>query len=95
MNRVTQRPEAEADLLEIALYIARDDIRASDRFINAVAEKLKLLARYPEMGRVRPELAPNLRSFPVGRYVVFYQTIRNGIEVVRVLNAARDVPSLL
>jgi toxin ParE1/3/4 len=46
------------------------------------------------MGRLRPELVPKLRSFPVGEYVVFYRSIRDGIEVVRVLNGARDIGRL-
>ncbi|MCC6763871.1 MAG: type II toxin-antitoxin system RelE/ParE family toxin [Deltaproteobacteria bacterium] len=94
MSRVTKRPEAEADLLEIAVYIAQDDLAASDRFIDAVAEKLDFLARHPTMGRLRPELAPNLRSFPIGQYVIFYRPTRNGIDVVRVLSGARDIPAL-
>jgi len=94
MSGVTKRPEAEADLLEIAVYIAQDDLAASDRFIDAVAEKLELLARHPTMGRLRSELAPNVRSFPVGQYVIFYRPTRNGIDVVRILSGARDIPSL-
>jgi toxin ParE1/3/4 len=94
MTRATKRPEADADLFEIALYIAQDDVGASDRFIDALTKKFELLARHPEMGRLRPELAPELRSFPVGNYVIFYQATRDGIEVIRVLSAARDIPSL-
>ncbi len=94
MTRATKRPEADADLFEIALYIAQDDVGASDRFIDALAKKFELLARHPEMGRLRPELAPELRSFPVGNYVIFYRATRGGIEVIRVLSAARDIPSL-
>jgi toxin ParE1/3/4 len=32
-----------------------------------------------------------LRSFPVGRYVIFYLTVPGGIQIVRVLLGARDV----
>ena len=46
------------------------------------------------MGRPRGELAPRLRSFPVGPYVLFYRPTPNGIEVARVLHGARDIPSL-
>jgi hypothetical protein len=31
MSRVTRRPEANVDLLEIAVYIGQDDLEASDR----------------------------------------------------------------
>ena len=46
------------------------------------------------MGRRRPELAPNIRSLTVGRYVVFYQPLFRGIEVVRVLHGSRDIESI-
>jgi toxin ParE1/3/4 len=46
------------------------------------------------MGRARPELRPDLRSFPVGRFVIFYREVRDGIEIVRVLRGARDLPAL-
>jgi toxin ParE1/3/4 len=47
------------------------------------------------MGRSRPELAPNLRSFPVGQYVIFYLPLAKGVEIVRVLHGARDFESIL
>ena len=94
MSRVLKRPQAEADLLEIGLYIAADDLEASERFLDLLDRKLRLIASTPAMGRPRPELLPRLRSFPVGEYVVFYRPIRDGVDVVRVLNGARDADSL-
>jgi len=46
------------------------------------------------MGRLRDELADGLRSFPVGRYVIFYRPIPKGIEIVRVLHGARDLDAI-
>lgn len=45
----------------------------------------------PSIGRLHDELAENLRSFPVGRYVIFYLPLLDGIEIVRVLHSARDL----
>jgi toxin ParE1/3/4 len=42
------------------------------------------------MGRARPELSAGLRSWPVGRYLVFYEPREDGINDVRVLHGARD-----
>ena len=33
----------------------------------------------------------NLRSFPIERYIVFFVPTADGIELVRVLPAARDI----
>jgi toxin ParE1/3/4 len=33
-----------------------------------------------------------LRSHPAGAYVIYYREMKSGIEIVRVLHGARDVP---
>lgn len=43
------------------------------------------------MGCARGDLASGLRSFPFGRYVILYEPIEVGIDVVRLLRSARDV----
>jgi toxin ParE1/3/4 len=43
------------------------------------------------VGRAHGALAPGVRSFPFGRYVVFYMPLDDGIDVVRVLHGARDI----
>jgi toxin ParE1/3/4 len=53
-----------------------------------------LLARMPELGRKRPDLAPDLRGFPIGNYIIFYRPVPDGIQVIRVLHGARDIPEL-
>jgi len=40
------------------------------------------------------ELAPALRSFPVGRYLIFYVALTNGVDIVRVLHGSRDIATL-
>ena len=82
---------AEEDLLEIWSYIARDNPDAADRFIDLLTEKCELLAESPKIGRRREELSPRLRSFPVGRYVIFYRIAERGIEVARILSSYRDL----
>jgi toxin ParE1/3/4 len=87
-------PRAQNDLDEIWAYIAEDSPPAADRLIETFHEKFFLLASQPLMGERRPQLAPDLRSFGVGNYVVFYRQMGRGIEVVRVIHAARDMGSV-
>ena len=94
MSIVTKTVRAEQDLEEIWFYIALDNIVAADNLLDDINSSCQLLAMQPQAGRLRPELAPELRSFPVGRYVVFYQPQDDGIEVVRVLHSARDIESI-
>jgi toxin ParE1/3/4 len=48
----------------------------------------------PMMGRARDEIEQGLRSFPFGRYVIFYMPSDDGIDVVRVLHSARDIDAV-
>jgi len=91
MARVTRRPLAAADILDIWDHIAEDSLDQADRWIDKLDEKFGILATQPLMGRAREELAADLRSFPFGRYVIFYMPVQDGIDVVRVLHSARDV----
>ena len=86
-------PKARRDILEIEDYIAVRSEPAADDFLDALDEKCQLLTMNPAMGRIRLELGESTRSFPCGRYVIFYRPIDGGIEVLRVLHAARDLPS--
>lgn len=94
MSRVIFSPQAEQDLLEIAIHIAQDNPEAADRFLERIDQICALIATSPKIGRLREEFAPTLRSFPVDHYVVFYVPTKRGIGVARILHGARDLPSL-
>ncbi len=94
MAKIVKRPRAELDLLDIWGYIADDSLDRADEFLDRLEGKLQALARNPGLGRRRDELLPGLQSFPLGNYVVFYQVIENGIDVIRILHGARDVEDL-
>jgi toxin ParE1/3/4 len=89
--RVLKRPLAESDLDDIWWYIAQDNQEAADRLLDRIEERCRALARFPEMGVNREELMPDLRSLPVGSYLIFYLPIEHGIEIVRVLPGMRDI----
>ena len=91
MARVTRRPEAETDVIEIWGYIADESAAEADRWVDRLDERLQLWATQPMIGRARDELAPGLRSMSFGRYVVFFAPIHDGIDIVRVLHGSRDI----
>jgi toxin ParE1/3/4 len=94
MNQIRVSGEAKVDLDEIWLYITQDNPDAADKYIRAIVSRFPTLASMPLMGRQREELSPRLRSFPVGRHVIFYRPLDNGVEIARVLDGARDLPPL-
>jgi toxin ParE1/3/4 len=75
-------------------HIAGDSLRAADRWVDELDKQLQLLATQPLMGRARDELSPGLRSLPFGRYVIFYLPLHGGVDVVRLLHAARDADAV-
>ena len=91
MAIILKRPLAELDLLNIWDYIADDSPDRADDFLDRIESKLLTLAQNSGLGRQRPDLLPNLRSFPIGNYVVFYRQIEGGIDVIRLLHGSRDI----
>ncbi len=91
MAKIIKLSRASNDLAEIWDYIADDSETQADLFIDLIDRKLQLLAEKPNLGRSRGELAENMRSFPIGRYVIFYIVMPSCIQVVRVLHGSRDL----
>lgn len=94
MSRAIFAPAAAADLEAIVDYIAADNPAAADKVVTRLEDLAAHLAETPGMGRARFDLLPNLRSFRLGRHLLFYRATTGGIEVVRVLHGARDFPAL-
>lgn len=90
MPDFTVRPLARIDIDGIWDYIAADSQAQADAFVDRLNVKFNALARRPGLGRMRDDLMPLLRSFPYGRYVIFYRAVAGGIEIIRVLHSARD-----
>jgi toxin ParE1/3/4 len=98
--QVHRTDTALGDLNEQAKFIQRDSPDAAIRFLAAAEASFRLLADMPELGERqefgRPELA-GLRAWQVRgfeNYLIFYRRIDHGVEVVRVLHAARDIAAI-
>jgi toxin ParE1/3/4 len=63
--------------------------------VARIRDKCNLLASYPQIGQQRPEFPGDYRSFPVERWVIFYRTVSDAVEVHRIVDGARDLDSLL
>jgi len=91
-------PEAEAELDDIWLYIARKSgsVEIADRIVDSITDRFYLLARNPAMGRSRDyDLRPGLRSFPVGEYVIIYRIQHDDVLILHIVRGSRNIQALL
>ena len=91
MALIVRSRSSALDYESIWHYIARDNPDAADRLIRDFEHHLDMIAKMPGLGRAEEDLAPSLRSFPVGCYLLYYRPVEGGIELVRVLHGARDI----
>ena len=94
MGRLVIRPQALTDLDDIFDYIAEDSLDRAIGFIRKLYGQMGKVAASPGIGRRRDALLLGLRSVPYGNYLIFYILLDDGIDVVRVLNGARDLEAL-
>ena len=90
-------PQAESDLDEIWLYVARQSgsMEVASRLIDSITDRFLFLVRFPHAGRARDrELGKGLRSFPVGEYIVVYCVEGNDVSIFRVVHGRREVERL-
>ena len=90
-NRAHKSPQTGIDITSIWNFIAEDGVRAADALVDRIEQAFDMLAQGPPIGRARDDLALNLRSFPIGTYVIFYIPVSDGIDVVRVMHGRQDV----
>ena len=92
--RLVISDEAVSDLVDIWTFIAEGSPERADRFVDQIHDKCAALAENPMIGRDRSELVVAMRSFPVGRYLIFYRVADETLQVVRVLSGYRDLDAL-
>jgi toxin ParE1/3/4 len=95
------RPAADADIDGQAAYIARNSPATALRFYTAAEATFAMLAQNPFLGSsaciLHPQAA-DLRLWKIKgfkNHVILYRPTDTGIEVVRVLHAARDLQQII
>lgn len=91
MACVTLSKAALADMAEIWDFVATDSVLQADRLLRRFQAKLEHLAGSNTIGRPRPELSPGCRSYPIGKFCIYYRPGPEGIEVIRLLHSSRDI----
>ncbi len=93
MRRLSYTTAAVRNLTDISEYIASHSNRATaEAFVGALLDQCERLAVLPgTLGRARPELRPEIRSFALKGYVIFFHYRGEMLEVVNVLEGHRDI----
>ncbi|MEO0602192.1 MAG: type II toxin-antitoxin system RelE/ParE family toxin [Myxococcota bacterium] len=92
--RLNISSEATTDLGDIWDAVSEFDVDAADRLLRTLGAAMERLTEYPLLGRVRPELGPGLRSWVVGRYLVFYESREDEFRIFRIPHGRRDIDTI-
>jgi toxin ParE1/3/4 len=84
-------PEAIDDVEGIAAYIERDSPWYARAVASKIVETAETIPRYPELGRVVPEIGdPAIRERFVHRYRVIYRIEQTRILMAAVIHGRQD-----
>jgi len=101
MPRIIRRPAAKRDLVEHFVFIGETSgVEAAHRFLESANATLEELSRMPEMGALRRFPNPKFADVRMWRmkdfekHLIFYRPVKDGILLLRVVHASRDIESL-
>jgi plasmid stabilization system protein ParE len=97
MSGVVWTPVAESDLDDILFYISLVDGRPStgERIYYEIRERVVEHDAKHLVGHRHPHAPEGWLYLKHKRWLVFYQPLDDGIEVMRVVDAVRDLPHRL
>ena len=94
MGKVRYTRQACEDLLQIWERIASDSPGIADQVYDAIEKRCVSLRNHSRLGRPRPEIGDGARSLVIERWIAFYRIIEDGVQIVRIVDGARDLSKL-
>jgi toxin ParE1/3/4 len=91
---IIRSPASEQDLIDIWHWIAFENPSAADRLLDSISDRILQLAEFPNLGRSRADILPDMRSLTIGNYLILYRFAENTVTVVRIVHGARDLSAL-
>jgi toxin ParE1/3/4 len=97
LRRADFTGNARTDLNDIFEYLAHE--MASSEQARVVIDRIeaqcrKIASLHTQIGRARPELGVNLRSFPFQSWIIFFRYLADSVEIVNIIHSARDIDAL-
>lgn len=95
--RVSFRPQAEADLLNLYRYIAAESgLEVAGGYIDRIETACLSLATFPERGRNRDDIRRGLRILGFERRIsLIFQVKKAEVVIVRILYGGQNLERLL
>ncbi len=92
--RIIWAPLAVDMVSEIAGYIAQDNSTAAEKWINTVFTKVEQLNKFPEIGRIVPEInSQKIRELIYGNYRIIYRIEEKRISILTVRHGKQILPT--
>lgn len=85
----TDRADAEIDRIADYTYEAWGKAKAI-AYQDELLETMRMLLTHPAAGRARQELGDGVRSFPVGRHLIYYRPADEAVLVLSVQHQASE-----
>ena len=96
MGALHLTPAAEHDLEHIWQTGALNwGAAQAEKYVNALFAGFDLLIEFPDMARMRSELAPPVRLHPHKSHVIVYNSREGGIDVIRILHKRQSISKIL
>jgi toxin ParE1/3/4 len=97
--RVIWTPVAQKDLESLLTFVSQDSVSAAVKIFKTVRLKASLLYKYPERGRIPPEIShiPGLsfRELVFSPWRLIYRVKRDRVEILAFFDGRRDLSETL
>lgn len=101
MTVILKRDKALSDLRECGEFLGSRSLSLELRFYDAAEKTFQFLAENAGIGRLWDSDNPKLKDVRLWRikgfenWLIFYRRVPDGIEILRVLHGARELPKQL
>ena len=87
-------PSAIADLEGISEYFLEHNVDAGEKLFQKFNKRFHSLTQFPNLGKPYPNLHPDIRGLLEQNYIIFYRVSSEAVEIVRIIDARRNVLEL-
>ena len=91
MSGYVLSPRAQQDLDEIWEYTPeRWGVDQAEDYMRLIQRAIEIVAADPRKGRSSEEVRAGYHKYPAGSHLLFYRSVKEGIDVVRILHGRMD-----